>query len=930
MDLVQEQYKLQEDSIQILKDKLLQSSKIKKVQEVAFAKKYFQPMAQEIHIMREENLPNVLGNIFEDEKYAQDIFHLIQQHKDIFSSFSALEKNLQKGSITPYLLEDIAKFIAIELLQILNSDTLYYKENLFYKELLNIITETLQDMDATIQKYALRQKQSFALITLLLNDMEIAFSGFVSISKLLIQQKTDEDDKVKPNSEHNIIKGMAETLFYNVSQKTKKNYLILMQELSNEHLLEFGCELFIRFESFDILEQEENFEKGKKLDLYKLSDKFIKDSKTVYENIFQYTPPFFEPMVVEPLQWKSINDGGYLKGDDVSPKFTLYIQKTKTKKDRKKLEAHQEKFSKKLLKSVNIIQSTKWKINSKMLQTLNVLQEEYIQTKEQLKEQKKATKVKRKNYQKRIDELMEKIEDISAKYSGKKEAMKEFVKDKTEQEKRIKQYIQEQKKETKKLWEQIFALSKQKKALTDELQEKVDKLDIQNTLLTLANKYEKYDTIYFTWQIDFRGRIYPVQALLNPQGESMAKSLLEFATKKKLDKNGVKWLQIHGANTYGVDKVSFEKRLEWIQQNTTDIQRVANLSNPLNDEWLLKADKPFEFLAFCYEYDAYLQDPHNFESSLPVAVDGSNNGFQHIAALLRDTEGAKKVNVLPNDTDEPADIYKEVAIVTKQLLETALQKDNKLQDFQEEIKILLVHIDRSFVKKGVMTDSYGAGTKTKAEQLHEKLETLPIEQTKIKPLSLEVAKYLDKAIDTIAPSSALYKKWINTIGTSISKLPQEIVWHTPFINFEVRQYKYKTITKRIVSTFEGKKNTIQIHEETDEIDAKEQARGIAPNFIHSLDATHMYMTILSCHQKGLNSFATVHDSFATHASDVETLVETLKEEFIKLTEYDVLQHFQKEMKEKYGENIVKKDVIQLYVDTKFDIHSINFSPYFFA
>jgi len=229
-----------------------------------------------------------------------------------------------------------------------------------------------------------------------------------------------------------------------------------------------------------------------------------------------------------------------------------------------------------------------------------------------------------------------------------------------------------------------------------------------------------------------------------------------------------------------------------------------------------------------------------------------------------------------------------------------------------------------------MTDSYGTGRKTKAEQLQEKLEILPIEQTKIKPLSLEVAKYLDKAIDTIAPSSALYKKWINSIGKSISQLPQEIVWHTPFINFEVRQYKYKTIKKRIVSSFEGKKNTIQIHEETDEIDAKEQARGIAPNFIHSLDATHMYMTILASHKKGLHSFATVHDSFATHASDMEILVETLKEEFIKLTQYDVLQHFQEEIKNTYGEDIVKQDIQQIYVDKHFDINAIKQSPYFFA
>src|SRR2546425_11505315 len=63
-------------------------------------------------------------------------------------------------------------------------------------------------------------------------------------------------------------------------------------------------------------------------------------------------------------------------------------------------------------------------------------------------------------------------------------------------------------------------------------------------------------------------------------------------------------------------------------------------------------------------------------STLPVWQDASANGFQHMALLLRDEELAKKVNLLPLENGERADIYKIVAEKMTARLK-ALALDNK-------------------------------------------------------------------------------------------------------------------------------------------------------------------------------------------------------------------------------------------------------------
>ena len=117
------------------------------------------------------------------------------------------------------------------------------------------------------------------------------------------------------------------------------------------------------------------------------------------------------------------------------------------------------------------------------------------------------------------------------------------------------------------------------------------------------------------------------------------------------------------ANLYGggVDKLALAQREQFAVDSMPLISDAALL--PLDGEkWWLQAEDPWQCLAACIELHNAMQcsDPAAFESCLPVHQDGSCNGLQHYAALGRDEEGGRAVNLLPGDV--PADVYKYVGL----------------------------------------------------------------------------------------------------------------------------------------------------------------------------------------------------------------------------------------------------------------------------
>lgn len=163
--------------------------------------------------------------------------------------------------------------------------------------------------------------------------------------------------------------------------------------------------------------------------------------------------------------------------------------------------------------------------------------------------------------------------------------------------------------------------------------------------LWIAGKFAEEEAIYFPHELDFRGRIYPIPTGgPHPQGDDAAKALIEFSEGKPLGDTGMFWLVVHIANLFGIDKVSFQDRLEWVFLNERRILDSAR--DPLDGErFWTTADSPWCALAACRDWLGYTEQGEAYVSRTPIALDGSNSGLQRGMPLVKVSKWAGHANI---------------------------------------------------------------------------------------------------------------------------------------------------------------------------------------------------------------------------------------------------------------------------------------------
>ena len=77
--------------------------------------------------------------------------------------------------------------------------------------------------------------------------------------------------------------------------------------------------------------------------------------------------------------------------------------------------------------------------------------------------------------------------------------------------------------------------------------------------LDIAERF-RHDAFYFPYNVDFRGRAYPLPPNLNHLGSDVCRAVLQFAEPKRLGDDGLYWLRVHLANLFGLAKRSLEER----------------------------------------------------------------------------------------------------------------------------------------------------------------------------------------------------------------------------------------------------------------------------------------------------------------------------------------------------------------------------------
>ncbi len=429
----------------------------------------------------------------------------------------------------------------------------------------------------------------------------------------------------------------------------------------------------------------------------------------------------------------------------------------------------------------------------------------------------------------------------------------------------------------------------------------------QSDLMQLVDRFENEPRIYFPHNLDFRGRAYPIPVMLNPQGTDVVKGLLRFADGMPLGDDGERWLAIHGANCFGVDKVSFDDRLKWVEDHQSLIIQTA--MDPLGCKWWTEADSPWCFLAFCFEWGKKVRCSiagEEFVSHIPVALDGSCNGLQHFSAMLRDPIGGRAVNLM--DSDKPQDIYQRVADVAVAKLRLIASTEATDDPNQEEGKPtpydrqrwaqgwLMFGLDRKITKRPVMVLPYGGTPRSCMQYVRDAVnERIAGGQEhnfgdELKKASGWLSTIIWDSIGDVVVAARQAMGWLQGVARETAKVNRPVGWTTPsgFVAYQdIRDISHK----RIKTKLHGNMVKIQIPEEGIDLNISKQATSISPNFVHSMDAAAMFRTLFTLANLGVTSFAMIHDSYGTHAGRATWLANTLRYEFVEMYKGDVLSDF---------------------------------------
>ena len=383
-----------------------------------------------------------------------------------------------------------------------------------------------------------------------------------------------------------------------------------------------------------------------------------------------------------------------------------------------------------------------------------------------------------------------------------------------------------------------------------------------------VRRFMVHDKFYLPWSYDYRGRVYPISALLTPQDTDFGKSLLRFYQESFVDETAVDWLKFHVATQYGLDKEPIANRIKWTEEHHNLIEQIVK--DPIGNlhEWEV-ADEPWQFLAACEEYYACVIDCSRHYTGLPIAVDATCSGLQILAGLARDASTAKLVNVLPSD--KPQDAYKVIAEASKPNIPECLH----------------AVWDRKCTKRTVMTVPYNAKPFSNRGYIRDALAEKNVEVHK--DVLTKVVSAVRQAMDEVVPGPMAVMKWIeSTVAELIKQGAQEITWTTPS-GFTVTQRLMKPETEFVDLKLLGRVKRITIAVgDSNEVDLLHHKNATAPNLIHSLDASLLHLSALRFDAP----LALIHDSVLCRSSDMSILSAIVRETYMHLfAEHDYLNEW---------------------------------------
>lgn len=463
-------------------------------------------------------------------------------------------------------------------------------------------------------------------------------------------------------------------------------------------------------------------------------------------------------------------------------------------------------------------------------------------------------------------------------------------------------------------------------------------------------KRHAMDKFWLPIYFDFRGRAYYRTTAITYQGSDEQKALLQFTPRcgAELTKD---WMQGGKANptedalcVFACGLAGEHDKAPLSQQRVTGrhLLRTAHQTHglwgtPANPQalrgWLSSKDKPATLLALARGYSRGDDELDR----IPIQIDGTCNGLQHLSAMFQDEIAAPYVNLTSPDPEEhgPADIYAQVAeLAAERLAAKAVAKPFNT-DWQSANRLLkCVKIDRTLTKRSVMVLPYGGTLNAvRSYTLESALKQDPGVSPWIDCLVFDdVANTwrrddhaLEMGYDAFAERELadhpLFKRDINVLADIVwdairETLPRAmqamdafrkigayagkrvLTWRVDNTGLRdqdlwVRQSRTKAQLKR--TRLKGfhlpdMVRSLAMLSGSKEVDATYHRTGIVANFIHSHDADHLHRTMRTFDRAGLRDFAAVHDCFATRLSQIVTLKEMTRATFMEKYEPGSDQH----------------------------------------
>jgi DNA-directed RNA polymerase len=267
---------------------------------------------------------------------------------------------------------------------------------------------------------------------------------------------------------------------------------------------------------------------------------------------------------------------------------------------------------------------------------------------------------------------------------------------------------------------------------------------------------------------------------------------------------GKQYLLIDIANQYGLDRLTWQERIDWTTSHLTQLESLKE-----------QADKP---ILFAKAVRALRHTENQEPTSFIMGLDATASGLQILAVMSGCHDTAACVNLV--NTGHREDVYQEVASEMSEQLQTV--------------------IDRDMVKKPIMTKYYGSTA---------------VPENKFGKDSKELEAFM-QALDSRMPGAEQLMKlfqshWNPEAEYYTWRMPDNHVVHIPVVD---------TVQKKI-EVDEFHHMTFQYR--TSVIHPQKEGRALAANIVHSIDGYVAREMIRRAESQGFG-LATIHDCFYAH------------------------------------------------------------------